>query len=104
MPADHDMKQPPASAPVYAVDIYDHSLPWYLRRPVTMVAYRDELGAAIDWDSALFVQDISAFERLWREHKEAYAFVGAGEFDALAKRLPMKPLARDVRYVFVTKP
>ena len=42
--------KPPANVPVYAVDTYDHTLPWYLRRTVTMVAYRDELGAAVDWD------------------------------------------------------
>jgi hypothetical protein len=96
--------KPPAGAPVYAVDIYDHSLPWYLRRPVTMVGYRDELGAAIDWDKDKFIADVAGFERAWNAQKEAYAFVGAGEFDALAKRLPMKPVARDVRYVFVAKP
>jgi hypothetical protein len=96
--------RPTASAPVYAVDIYDHTLPWYLRRPVTMVGYRDELGAAVQWDPALFVPDLPSFERRWREHKEAYAFVGVGEFDALSKRLPMQAIARDARYVYVRKP
>jgi 4-amino-4-deoxy-L-arabinose transferase-like glycosyltransferase len=96
--------KPPADAPIYAVDIYDHSLPWYLRRPVTMVAYRDELGKAIEWDQALFVPDLPSFERRWREHEEAYAFVAAGQYDELAKRLPMQAIARDVRYVFVRKP
>jgi 4-amino-4-deoxy-L-arabinose transferase-like glycosyltransferase len=96
--------RPPASAPVYAVDIYDHSLPWYLRRPVTMVHYRDEFGAAIDWEKDKFIPDVATFERVWNAQKEAYAFVGAGEFDALAKRLPMRVIARDVRYVFAAKP
>ena len=96
--------KPPATAPVYAVDIYDHSLPWYLRRPVTMVAYRDELGVAIDWDRALFVPDLASFELRWREHKEAYAFVGVGAFKELAARVPVREIARDVRYVFVAKP
>jgi len=96
--------QPPAGAPVYAVDIYDHSLPWYLRRPVTMVGYRDEFGVAIDWEREKFIPDITTFERVWKDQKEAYAFVGAGEFDRLAARLPMRVIARDVRYVFVAKP
>jgi 4-amino-4-deoxy-L-arabinose transferase-like glycosyltransferase len=96
--------KPPADAPIYAVDIYDHTLPWYLRRTVTMVAYRDELGAAVEWDPALFVQDLSSFERRWLEHKEAYAFVGRGAFEPLAARLPMQEIARDARYVFVRKP
>ena len=33
----------PADAPVYSVDAYDHSIPWYLRRTVRMVGYKDEL-------------------------------------------------------------
>ncbi len=90
--------------PVYAVDTYDHTLPWYLRRTVTMVAYRDELGAAVDWDSSLFVPTVEEFERRWPAHSQAYAFVGAGAFDKLAARLPMKVIARDARYVFVRKP
>ena len=96
--------KPPAGAPIYAVDAYDHTLPWYLRRTVTMVAYRDELGAAVDWDSGLFVPTVAEFERRWPAHSQAYAFVGAGEFDKLAARLPMQVIARDARYVFVRKP
>jgi len=96
--------KPAANIPVYAVDVYDHSLPWYLRRPVTMVGYRDELGVAIDWDRQLFIPDLAAFERAWKEQKQAYAFVGAGGFAELAARLPMQPIARDARYVFVRKP
>jgi hypothetical protein len=96
--------KPPANVPVYAVDIYDHSLPWYLRRTVTMVAYRDELGAAIDWDPNLFVPTVEAFERAWPSHPQAYAFIGAGQFEAISRRLPMQVIARDARYVFVRKP
>src|SRR3954463_475813 len=40
----------PAGAPVFAVDFYDHTLPWYLRRTVTMVSYKDELDMAIQWE------------------------------------------------------
>jgi 4-amino-4-deoxy-L-arabinose transferase-like glycosyltransferase len=96
--------KPPANAPVYAVDTYDHTLPWYLRRTVTMVAYRDELGVAIDWDQSLFVPTVDEFERRWPAQADAYAFIGTGAFDKVATRLPMKVIARDARYVFVRKP
>jgi 4-amino-4-deoxy-L-arabinose transferase-like glycosyltransferase len=96
--------KPPAGAPVYAVDVYDHSLPWYLRRPVTMVAYKDEFGPAIEWDRGLFVPDVASFESAWKAQAVAYAFVGAAGFEQLSARLPMQPLARDARYVFVRKP
>ena len=96
--------KPPANSPVYAVDTYDHTLPWYLRRTVTMVAYRDELGVAVDWDRSLFVPTVDEFERRWPAHANAYAFIGSGAFDQMAARLPMKVIARDARYVFVRKP
>jgi len=96
--------KPPASAPVFAVDTYDHTLPWYLRRTVTMVGYRDELGMAVDWEPQKFVPDRAAFARAWKEAPVAYAFVAAGDFERLSTELPMQPLARDVRYVFVRKP
>jgi 4-amino-4-deoxy-L-arabinose transferase-like glycosyltransferase len=96
--------KPPEGVPVYAVDIYDHSLPWYLRRTVTMVAYRDEFGVAIDWDPGLFVPTVDAFDRGWRNQPQAYAFIGAGQFEEMSKRLPMQVIARDARYVFVRKP
>jgi 4-amino-4-deoxy-L-arabinose transferase-like glycosyltransferase len=96
--------KPAATAPVFAVDIYDHSLPWYLRRTVTMVAYRDELGQAVDWEPQKFVPDLAAFERAWSAAPAAYAFVAAGDFERLRQRLPMQAVARDPRYVFVRKP
>jgi 4-amino-4-deoxy-L-arabinose transferase-like glycosyltransferase len=96
--------KPPANVPVYAVDAYDHSLPWYLRRTVTMVAYRDELGVAIDWEPSLFVPTVDAFERAWPGQPQAYAFIGAGQFEEMSKRLAMQVIARDARYVFVRKP
>jgi 4-amino-4-deoxy-L-arabinose transferase-like glycosyltransferase len=95
---------PDAAAPVYAVDIYDHSLPWYLRRTVTMVAYRDELGQAVDWEPGKFIADLPAFARAWSAAPAAYAAVPAGDFERLRAELPMQPLARDARYVFVRKP
>jgi 4-amino-4-deoxy-L-arabinose transferase-like glycosyltransferase len=96
--------KPAATAPIFAVDIYDHTLPWYLRRTVTMVAYRDELGQAVDWDPGKFVPDLAAFERAWSAAPVAYAFVGIGDFERLRQRLPMQAVARDPRYVFVRKP
>ena len=97
-------QKPPASAPVFAVDIYDHTLPWYLRRTVTMVGYRDELGQAVDWEPGKFIADRDAFARAWKAAPVAYAFVAEGEFAKLRATLPMRAIARDSRYVFVGKP
>jgi len=59
---------------------------------------------AVDWEPQKFVPDRAAFARAWKEAPVAYAFVAAGDFERLSAELPMQPLARDVRYVFVRKP
>ena len=94
----------PAGAAVYAVDAYDHSIPWYLRRTVRMVGYKDELEKAIAWEPAKFVPDMAAFAREWKAEHNAYAFVARGDFDRLRAELPMQEIARDPRYVLVRKP
>jgi 4-amino-4-deoxy-L-arabinose transferase-like glycosyltransferase len=94
----------PARAPVYAVDAYDHSIPWYLRRTVTMVGYKDELEKAIAWEASKYLPDAAAFARAWQAQAAAYAIVPAAEFDRMQKELPMQAIARDPRYVLVRKP
>jgi 4-amino-4-deoxy-L-arabinose transferase-like glycosyltransferase len=94
----------PADAAVYAVDAYDHSIPWYLRRTVTMVGYKDELEKAIAWEPAKYLPDRAAFGRAWQAARAAYAFVPAAEFDKMQKELPMQAIARDPRYVLARKP
>ena len=94
----------PADARVYAVDVYDHTLPWYLRRTVTMVGYKDELDKAIEWERARFVPDFAAFAKEWKARPAAYAVVGTSDYPRLARELPMQELARDPRYVLVRKP
>ncbi len=94
----------PAGARVYAVDAYDHSLPWYLRRTVTMVAYKDELDRAIEWERGKFIPDLRTFGELWKSQAGAYAIVAQRDFDRLRAELPMQPVARDPRYVLVRKP
>ena len=94
----------PADARVYAVDAYDHSIPWYLRRTVTMVAYKDELDKAIEWERSKFIPDVRTFGEEWKKQANAYAIVAVRDFDRLRSELPMELLARDPRYVLVRKP
>ena len=91
---------------MYAVGSYDHTLPWNLRRPVTMVGYRDELGVAIDWEPQKFVPDLAAFAQRWRAEPRAWAFVSANEVEQLRRELgvEMEVLARGPHYAIVKKP
>jgi 4-amino-4-deoxy-L-arabinose transferase-like glycosyltransferase len=92
-------------APFFAVDTYDHTLPFYLRRTLTMVAYKDELAASIAWEPARFLPDYAAFRAAWAAAPRAYAFMDPREYEGFAKEgLPMTVIARDPRRVIVEKP
>jgi len=97
---------PSAGARFYAVDSYDHSLPWTLRRTVTMVGYRDELDQAVSWEPGKFIPELAGFAQRWKEERDAYAFFAVRDFDRLRKDLgvPMQEVARGPRYVIVRKP
>ena len=97
---------PPRDAPVFTVAIYDHTIPWVLKRTVTMVRYRDELDHAVDWDAAKFVPDLAAFARAWNEAPQAWAFVRPDQLAELRAQfgLAMQEAARGPIYVIVKKP
>ena len=99
-------ERPPADVPVFAVDMYDHTLPWNLRRTVTMVAHRDELAVQIGWEPQKFVPDLAAFAERWRAAPQAWAFVPAAEVDRLPRELGIewRVLARGAQYAIVKKP
>jgi len=92
-------------APFFSVETFDHSALFYLRRPVTMVVYKDELAIPIGWEPRDFIADRAGFERAWAQADRAYAMLPARDFDEWSKRgLPMKLIARDPRRVIVEKP
>lgn len=97
---------PPAGAPVFAVDMYDHTLPWSLKRTVTMVGYRDELGDAVDWERDKFVPDLITFAERWRAAPQAWAFLPVGEAEKLPRELGLRVqvMARGTQYAIVRKP
>ena len=97
---------PPASARVFTVEAYDHTIPWSLRRTVTMVGYKDELGQPVRWEPQKFIADLPGFARAWSAAPEAYAIFAARDFERLRAELalPMQVAARGPRYVIVRKP
>ncbi len=92
--------------PFYVVDTFDHTLPFYLGRTVTMVAYKDELALPIAWEPGGFLPDTEAFARAWQADREALAMFSAKDLDGFLKAhpVPMQVLARDARRVIVRKP
>ena len=101
------MPEPPGrNARVFAVHAYDHTMPWLMRRTVTMVGGKDELEHSIAWEPDKFLPDMAAFARAWQSAPEAYAFLDATQFDARRAEsgVPMQLVARGPRYVLVKKP
>jgi 4-amino-4-deoxy-L-arabinose transferase-like glycosyltransferase len=92
-------------APFYAVNAYDHTLPFYLGRTVTMVVAKDEMETAIDWEPQKWVPSVQAFAELWHRPGKAYAAFDPAEFDALRAKYALEGevIARGQRYVILHK-
>ena len=90
--------------PFFSVETFDHTVPFYLGRTVTMVGYKDELAVAIGWDPHNFVPDLATFDALWRAAPAAFAVFHPRDYRlALSRGLPMTVIAEDPRRVFVRK-
>jgi hypothetical protein len=92
-------------APFYSVGSYEQTLPFYLKRTVTLVAFQDEMAFGLQQEPQLWVPDLASFERLWRSHSYALAVMGPEMFEQLQQaRLPMQEIARDTERVIVRTP
>ncbi|MFA6312945.1 MAG: glycosyltransferase family 39 protein [Sterolibacterium sp.] len=91
--------------PFFSLNTYDQTLPFYLKRSVTMVGYKDELGFGIEQEPQKFIPDLAGFEQAWRAAPQAWALMGPDTYQQLlATGLPMHLAARDTRRIIVRKP
>ena len=58
---------------LYGVRMLDHTLPFYLGHPLTMVASADELTFGTTVEPQRWVPDIAAFEKRWKQGEPAMA-------------------------------
>ena len=92
------------AAPVYQIGMYDQTVPFYLRRTTTLVAYRDELDFGITAEPGRQIPTVAEWIDKWRAHDEGYAVLPPPEFARLeAAGVPMRVLARDARRVIVSR-
>ena len=97
--------QVPADVPFYSVNTYDQSLQFYIKRPTTMVAYRDELAFGIEQEPHKFIADLAGFEKAWRAAPQAWALMPPETYENYRQSgLPMFEVTRDPRRVIVRKP
>lgn len=91
--------------PFYSVRTYDQSLPFYIKRTVTLVAFQDEMAYGLKYEPRLWLPDVPSFERAWRNERSALAIMEPGTYEELqGSGLPMQVVARDIRRIVVKKP
>lgn len=91
--------------PFYSVNMYEQTLPFYLQRTLTLVAYRDELSFGLDQEPQLGIPEITEFVVRWRAGGDAFAVMKHDTYNELkAGGLPMTPVAQDPRRIVVRKP
>jgi len=91
-------------APVYQVRTYDQTLPFYLGRTTTLVAYRDEMALGLDAEPDRAIATEAAWIPVWEGLPQGYALLRPDDYAALAAQsVPMRVVARDPRRVFVAR-
>ena len=94
-----------AGAPFYSVQMYEQTLPFYLRRTLTLVDYGDEFTFGLAQEPERSIRTMEEFKKRWRDEPEALAVMTANNYKRLeAEGLPMRVLARDPSRVVVGKP
>ena len=90
--------------PVFQVRTYDQTLPFYLGRTTTLVAYRDEMALGLDAEPGLDFVNEAAWIPAWTALPQGYALMKLDDYATLvAQSVPMRVVARDPRRVFVAR-
>ncbi len=93
--------------PIFLVRLYEQSLPFYLRRTMTLVEHADEMEFGVKQEPQLWIPTRAEFIAKWNalhvDGKKAIAIVHPDAYDALKKQgLPMRVIAQDPRRIIVT--
>jgi 4-amino-4-deoxy-L-arabinose transferase-like glycosyltransferase len=92
-------------APFYSVDMYEQTLPFYIKRTVTLVAHQDEMAFGLTQEPGKWLPTIADFEQAWRQHSYALAIMTPETYQQFkASGLPMQIIAQDTRRVVIKKP
>jgi 4-amino-4-deoxy-L-arabinose transferase-like glycosyltransferase len=91
--------------PLFAVNYYDQTLPFYMKRTVTLVDYVSEFELGEQLEPQKWIHDLPAFGRLWRELPQGVAVTDPESFASLqGMGLPMQVIDQTPRRIVVRKP
>ena len=88
--------------PIYSVQLLDHTLPFYLRRPMIMVERPDELEFGTQQEPGKWLPTTSEFKRVWASGPHAMALMTPETYASLqAEGLAMYPIVQNTRRIAV---
>ncbi|HKV96585.1 MAG TPA: glycosyltransferase family 39 protein [Gammaproteobacteria bacterium] len=91
--------------PFYSLNDYQQSLPFYLKRTLTLVAYQGELYYGIQRAPQQWIPDLDTFISRWQSDPQALAVMPVATYAVLQnKGVPMQIIGRDPERVAVKKP
>jgi 4-amino-4-deoxy-L-arabinose transferase-like glycosyltransferase len=98
------LAEQPGDAPVYAVEAYPQTLPFYLGRTVLPVGEKGEMAMGIAMEPARWIATREEFARRWLAEPRAFAVLRLRDLAwARAQALPMRELARNGWLVVVSR-
>lgn len=88
---------------LYIVGMYDQTLPFYLRRTLTLVEHMDELEFGLKQQPELWIPTRTGFIETWQNGPPAIAIMPPAKFVELhEQKLRMRVLAHDSRRIVVS--
>lgn len=93
------------AVPFYSVGMYDQTLPFYLRRTMTLVAFQDEMEFGLQQEPAKWLPTLADFEHAWRKDAYALAIMETDTWEQFkSSGLPMEVIAQNTQYIVIRKP
>jgi len=93
-----------ADEPFYSVQMYEQTLPFYLKRTFTLVDFKDEMAFGIGREPQRWIADLPGFAAAWKKDAEALAiFPVYSEPQVQQLGIEMKEIYRDHQYIVVSK-
>jgi 4-amino-4-deoxy-L-arabinose transferase-like glycosyltransferase len=90
--------------PIYAVQTYQQSWPFYLQRPVVLVGYRDEFDFGLTQEPERGIATLQQFAAAWRPLSRGFAIMRPSTRDQLsAAGVPMREIARFPERVIISR-
>ena len=91
--------------PFFSVRTYEQTLPFYIGRTLTLVAHDGEMNFGLEQEPQLGIETMAKFESVWRKVPRALAIMEPATYAVLEQKgLPMRIIARDLRWIVVAKP